>query len=73
MPRTLAEVESFFDGFELVPPGVVNINSWPVPVPEYATKTARCCTGESDGDDETARQVRASQVACVPVPVSPAA
>lgn len=36
MPRTAAEVESFFDGFGLVPPGVVNINSWPVPVPEYA-------------------------------------
>lgn len=33
VPRTLAEVESFFEGFELVPPGVVNINSWPVPVP----------------------------------------
>jgi hypothetical protein len=32
VPRTLAEIESFFDGFELVPPGVVNINSWPVPV-----------------------------------------
>ena len=35
VPRTLAEVESFFDGFELVPPGVVNINSWPVPVLRY--------------------------------------
>jgi hypothetical protein len=35
VPRTLAEVESFFDGFELVPPGVVNINSWPVPVLGY--------------------------------------
>lgn len=32
VPRTLAEVESFFDGFELVPPGVVDINQWPVPV-----------------------------------------
>jgi hypothetical protein len=32
VPRTLAEVESFFDGFELVPPGVVDINAWPVPV-----------------------------------------
>lgn len=36
VPRTLAEVESFFDGFELVPPGVVNINTWPVPVPAYS-------------------------------------
>ena len=36
--RTLAEVESFFDGFDLLPPGVVNINSWPVPVPEYAAQ-----------------------------------
>jgi hypothetical protein len=36
MPRTLAEVESFFDGFDLVPPGVVDINSWPVPIPDYA-------------------------------------
>ena len=36
--RALAEVESFFDGFDLVPPGVVNINSWPVPVPEYAAQ-----------------------------------
>ena len=35
VPRTLAEVESFFDGFELVPPGVVNITTWPVPVPEH--------------------------------------
>jgi hypothetical protein len=35
VPRALAEVESFFDGFELVPPGVVNINSWPVPVLRY--------------------------------------
>jgi hypothetical protein len=34
VPRTLAEVESFFEGFELVPPGVVDINSWPIPVPE---------------------------------------
>ena len=33
--RRLAEVESFFDGFERVPPGVVNINSWPVPVLRY--------------------------------------
>lgn len=31
-------VESFFDGFELVLPGVVNINSWPVPIPEYAAE-----------------------------------
>lgn len=31
VPRTLAQVESFFDGFELLPPGVVNIDSWPVP------------------------------------------
>lgn len=38
VPRTLAEIESFFDGFELVPPGVVNINTWPVPVPEYSPK-----------------------------------
>jgi S-adenosyl methyltransferase len=38
VPRTLAEVESFFDGFELVPPGVVNINSWPIPVPDYAAE-----------------------------------
>jgi SAM-dependent methyltransferase len=38
VPRTLAEVEAFFDGFDLVPPGVVNINSWPVPVPEYAAE-----------------------------------
>jgi hypothetical protein len=38
VPRTLAQVESFFDGFDLVPPGVVNINSWPVPVPEYAAQ-----------------------------------
>ena len=38
VPRALAEVESFFDGFELIPPGVVNINSWPVPVPEHATQ-----------------------------------
>jgi S-adenosyl methyltransferase len=37
VPRTLAEVESLFDGFGLVPPGVVDINSWPVPVPEYPT------------------------------------
>lgn len=36
VPRTLAEVGAFFDGFELVAPGVVNINSWPVPVAEYA-------------------------------------
>jgi hypothetical protein len=34
VPRTLAEVESFFEGFELVPPGVADINSWPVPQPE---------------------------------------
>ena len=32
VPRTFAEVESFFEGFELVPPGVVDVNSWPVPV-----------------------------------------
>jgi hypothetical protein len=38
MPRNLAGVESFFDGFELVPPGVVDINMWPVPVPEYSPK-----------------------------------
>jgi len=38
VPRALAEVESFFDGFALVPPGVVNINSWPVPVPAYAAE-----------------------------------
>jgi hypothetical protein len=31
-------VESFFDGVALVPPGVVNINSWPVPVPAYAAE-----------------------------------
>ena len=34
--RTLAEMESFFDGFTIVPPGVVDINAWPVPVPRYA-------------------------------------
>jgi hypothetical protein len=38
VPRAIAEVESFFDGFELVPPGVVNINTWPVQVPEYSPK-----------------------------------
>lgn len=38
MPRTLAEVQSFFDGFELVPPGVLNINSWSVPVPAYPAR-----------------------------------
>lgn len=32
VPRTLAEVEAFFDGFDLLPPGVVDINVWPVPV-----------------------------------------
>lgn len=32
VPRTRAQVESFFDGFDVVPPGVVDINSWPVPV-----------------------------------------
>ncbi len=37
-PRTLARVESFFDGFELVPPGVVNISTWPVPAPGYSPK-----------------------------------
>jgi O-methyltransferase involved in polyketide biosynthesis len=36
VPRMLAEVEAFFDGFELVPPGVVDINTWPVPVPGYS-------------------------------------
>jgi hypothetical protein len=38
VPRTLAEVESFFEGFGLVPPGVVNITSWPVPLPAYAAE-----------------------------------
>lgn len=38
VPRTLAEVESFFDGFELVPPGVGNINSWHAPLPAYAAR-----------------------------------
>jgi O-methyltransferase involved in polyketide biosynthesis len=33
VPRTRAQVESFFDGFELVAPGVVDINSWPVLIP----------------------------------------
>jgi hypothetical protein len=32
VPRTYAAVGSLFDGFELVPPGVVDINAWPVPV-----------------------------------------
>jgi hypothetical protein len=40
VPRTLAEVEAFFDGFDLVPPGVVNISSWPAPVPGRARHRA---------------------------------
>jgi SAM-dependent methyltransferase len=37
VPRTLAEVESLFDGFALVLPGVVDVNSWPVAVPGSAS------------------------------------
>lgn len=37
VPRTRAQVESFFKGFELVEPGVVDINVWPVPAVGYSS------------------------------------
>lgn len=37
VPRTHAQVESFFKGFELVEPGVVDINLWPVPAVGYSS------------------------------------
>jgi len=35
-PRSRAQVQDFFDGFHLLPPGVVGISHWPVPDPDGA-------------------------------------
>jgi hypothetical protein len=29
MPRSRAQIEGFFDGLDLLPPGVVGISHWP--------------------------------------------
>lgn len=38
-PRSHDEIMRFFDGMELVPPGLVNIDEWPIEYPEYVTTT----------------------------------
>jgi len=35
-PRSRARIEGFFDGFDLLPPGVVGISHWPEPDPDGA-------------------------------------
>jgi hypothetical protein len=35
-PRSRAQIEGFFDGFDLLPPGVVGISHWPAPDPDGA-------------------------------------
>jgi SAM-dependent methyltransferase len=38
-PRSHHEIMRFFDGMELVPPGLMNIDEWPIEYPEYVTTT----------------------------------
>jgi len=33
VPRSRAQIEGFFDGFDLLPPGVAGISQWPLPDP----------------------------------------
>jgi hypothetical protein len=43
-----------FRGFQLVPPGVTDINAWPVPIPSTRRKTAYSSTqgrASSETDD----------------------
>jgi SAM-dependent methyltransferase len=35
-PRSRAQIEGFFDGFDVLPPGVVGISHWPGPDPDSA-------------------------------------
>jgi hypothetical protein len=33
VPRSRAQIEGFFNGFDLLPPGVAGISQWPLPDP----------------------------------------
>ncbi len=41
VPRTREQILRFFDDMELVPPGLVNINSWPATVAQHPGESSR--------------------------------